>query len=65
MEIVLNQLKYPNSTNEDLLPAAPNYVEAIAQLVSEQRDLGKSAELGGEEVIAKSFDLKKTRSLNA
>jgi hypothetical protein len=42
---VLNQLRFPNATNEDLLPSAPTYVEAAAQLVSEQLSLGRSDEL--------------------
>jgi hypothetical protein len=58
MEIVLTQLRFPNTTNEDLLPSVRAYVEAVAQLVSEQRSLGRSDELGGEEAVARFFDLK-------
>jgi hypothetical protein len=59
IEIVLNQLRFPNSTNEDLLPSASAYVEAVAQLVSEQQSLGSSDELGGEKAIARFLDMKK------
>jgi hypothetical protein len=58
MEIVLTQLRFPNATNEDLLPSVRAYVEAVAQLVSEQLSLGRSDELGGEEAVARFFDLK-------
>ncbi|KAF1952747.1 hypothetical protein CC80DRAFT_571449 [Byssothecium circinans] len=51
IEIVLNQLRFPNATNEDLLPSAPAYVEAVTQLVSEQQSLGSSDELGSEKAI--------------
>ncbi|KAH7061864.1 hypothetical protein BKA63DRAFT_588083 [Paraphoma chrysanthemicola] len=37
MEIVLTQLRLPNTTNEDFLSSAQAYVEAVAQLVSEQQ----------------------------
>jgi hypothetical protein len=56
---VLNQLRFPNATNEDLLLSAPAYVEAVAQLVSEQLSLGSIEELGGEKAIARFLDLKK------
>jgi hypothetical protein len=59
IEIVLNQLRFPNATNEDLLLSAPAYVEAVAQLVSEQLSLGSIEELGGEKAIARFLDLKK------
>ena len=59
MEIMLNQLRFPNATNEDLLPSAPAYVEAVAQLVSEQQSLCRTDELGGEKAVARFFDLKK------
>jgi hypothetical protein len=58
MEIVLTQLRFPNTTNEDLLPSARAYVAAVAQLVSEQQSLGRSSELGGEKAVARFFDLK-------
>ncbi|KAF2686239.1 hypothetical protein K458DRAFT_278398, partial [Lentithecium fluviatile CBS 122367] len=29
MEIILNQLRFPNTTNEDLSESAPVYVEAV------------------------------------
>jgi hypothetical protein len=59
IEIVLNQLRFPNATNEDLLPSAPAYVEAVAQLVLEQQSLGNSDELGGEKAVDRFLDLKK------
>ena len=65
MEIFLNQLRCPNSTNEDLLLAAPAYAEVISQLIEEQRSLGRSTELGGEEAITKFFELKKAGTLYA
>jgi hypothetical protein len=55
---VLTQLRFPNTTNEDLLPSVRAYVEAVAQLVSEQLSLSRSDELGGEEAVARFFDLK-------
>jgi hypothetical protein len=58
MEIVLTQLRFPDTTNEDLLPSVRAYVEAVAQLVSEKLSLGRSDELGGEEAVARFFDLK-------
>jgi hypothetical protein len=58
MEVVLAQLRFPNTTNEDLQPSVRAYVEAVAQLVSEQLSLGRSDELGGEEAVARFFDLK-------
>jgi hypothetical protein len=58
IEIVLTQLRFPNTTNEDLLPSVRAYIEAVAQLVSEQQSLGRSDELGGEEAVARFFDLK-------
>jgi hypothetical protein len=57
IEIVLNQLRYTDATNEELLPSAPAYVKAVAQLVLEQRNLGNSDELGGDEVIARFLDI--------
>jgi hypothetical protein len=59
LEIVCNQLRFPNATNEDLLPSTPAYVEAIAQLVLEQQSLGRVGELGGEKAVTRFFDLKK------
>lgn len=59
MEILINQLKFPQSTNEDLLPAAPVYVEAVAQLISEQKSLGRAEELGGQDEIGRFFAMKK------
>ncbi|KAL5374888.1 hypothetical protein PMIN06_013071 [Paraphaeosphaeria minitans] len=56
---VLNQLRFPDATNEDLLPAAPAYVEAVAQLLVEQTRLSKSDQLVSEEVIAEFFRVKK------
>jgi hypothetical protein len=64
MEIVLNQLRFPDSTNEDLLLSAPTYVKTVAQLILDQKDLGRAEELGGEEAIARFFDLKKASRLN-
>ncbi|KAF1358485.1 hypothetical protein EJ07DRAFT_123933 [Lizonia empirigonia] len=58
MEVVLAQLRFPNTTNEDLQPSVRAYVEAVTQLVSEQLSLGRSNELGGEEAVARFFDLK-------
>ncbi|KAF2818217.1 hypothetical protein CC86DRAFT_461196 [Ophiobolus disseminans] len=58
MEVVLAQLRFPNTTNEDLQPSVRAYVEAVAQLVSEQLSLGRSDELGGEEAVARFFVLK-------
>ncbi|KAF2728558.1 hypothetical protein EJ04DRAFT_392314, partial [Polyplosphaeria fusca] len=36
MEIVLNQLKFPDTSNEDLLPSGSVYVETIAGLVRDR-----------------------------
>ncbi|KAF9733857.1 hypothetical protein PMIN04_013076 [Paraphaeosphaeria minitans] len=59
IQIVLNQLRFPDATNEDLLPAAPAYVEAVAQLLVEQTRLSKSDQLVSVEVIAEFFRVKK------
>ncbi|KAF2647718.1 hypothetical protein K491DRAFT_291679 [Lophiostoma macrostomum CBS 122681] len=59
IRIVLDQLRFPNRTNEDVQPLAPVYVEAVAQLVSDQKDLGRADELGGEAAIATFFELKR------
>jgi hypothetical protein len=45
--------------NEDLLLSVRAYVEAVAQLVSEQVSLGRCDELGGEEAVARFVELKK------
>lgn len=58
MEIVLNQLRFPNTTNEDPLPSAPVYVETVSQLISSERNHGRTEELGGEEAIARFFQLR-------
>jgi hypothetical protein len=62
IRIVLNQLRFPDATNEDLLPAAPTYVEAVAQLLVEQTRLSKPDQLVSEEVIAEFFRVKKASS---
>ncbi|KAF1366168.1 hypothetical protein EJ07DRAFT_92554 [Lizonia empirigonia] len=64
LDIVCNQLRFPNATNEDLLPSTPAYVEAIAQLVLEQQSLGRVGELGGEKAVTRFFDLKKVSRLD-
>ncbi|PSN58673.1 hypothetical protein BS50DRAFT_641572, partial [Corynespora cassiicola Philippines] len=51
MEIVVNQLRFPNTTNEDLLPHARVYAETIERLIAEQKNLGRLDELGGEEAL--------------
>lgn len=65
MEVVLAQLRFPNTTNEDLQPSVRAYVKAVAQLVSEQLSLGRSDELGGKEAVARFFDLKTVSRCNA
>lgn len=64
MQIVLDQLRSPNSTNEDLLPSAPAYVEAVSQLVMEQTRAGRTDLLVSEEVVAKFLSVKKARCSN-
>ncbi|KAL5408044.1 hypothetical protein PMIN04_011533 [Paraphaeosphaeria minitans] len=59
IRIVLNQLRFPDAANEDLLPAAPAYVEAVAQLLVEQTRSSKSDQLVSEEVITEFFRVKK------
>ncbi|OCL13859.1 hypothetical protein AOQ84DRAFT_309856 [Glonium stellatum] len=58
METVLNQLKFPNTTNEDVLPLTPKYVRTIADLIENKKKLGRAEELGGEDAISRFFDLK-------
>ncbi|KAF2787533.1 hypothetical protein K505DRAFT_287767 [Melanomma pulvis-pyrius CBS 109.77] len=58
IQVVLNQLRYPNSTNEELLPSAPVYVETVAHLIEDRRSLGRLQELGGKEAIARFFKIK-------
>ncbi|PSN59241.1 hypothetical protein BS50DRAFT_580118 [Corynespora cassiicola Philippines] len=53
MEIVVNQLRFPNTTNEDLLPHARVYAETIERLIAEQKNLGRLDELGGEEALVR------------
>ncbi|KAJ4285971.1 hypothetical protein N0V90_013537 [Kalmusia sp. IMI 367209] len=62
IRILLNQLKFPDSTNEDVLPSAPTYVEAVAQLLKEQIRLSQSDQLISEKVIAEFFSVKKASS---
>jgi hypothetical protein len=54
-----------NTTNEDLLPLARAYIEAVAQPVSKHLSLGRSDELKDEEAVAAFFDLKKISGCNA
>lgn len=65
IQIVLNQLRFPDATNEDLLPSAPAYVEAVAQLLMEQTRLSQSDQLVSEEVIAEFFRIKKASYLKS
>jgi hypothetical protein len=53
METVLDQLRFPDITNEDIRPAIEQYVEVVATLVSERQRRGRVKELGGEETISR------------
>lgn len=64
IRIVLGQLLSPNCTNEDPLPSAPAYVEAVARLLAEQTHSGRTDLLASEEVVAKFTSAKKARSPN-
>lgn len=64
IRIVLGQLRSPNCTNEDPLPSAPAYVEAVARLLAEQTRSGRTDLLVSEQVIAKFISVKKARSPN-
>jgi hypothetical protein len=62
MEIVLNQLRFPDTTNEDLLPSAKVYVETVIALVSDLQRQGSIEELGGEKAVARFSQLKEVLS---
>jgi hypothetical protein len=59
MKIVLDQLRFPNITNEEIRPAVEQYVEVVATLILERQKRGRVEELGGEETIARFFALYK------
>ncbi|KAF2176959.1 hypothetical protein K469DRAFT_810664, partial [Zopfia rhizophila CBS 207.26] len=59
MKTVLSQLRFPNTTNEDVLPTAAVYVETVAKLVLDREQQGSVEELGGKTAIENFFRLKK------
>jgi hypothetical protein len=58
MEIGLNQLRFPDTTNEELQPLAKVYVETVANLVADQVCHGRTEELGGQQSVARFAELK-------
>ncbi|KAF2176933.1 hypothetical protein K469DRAFT_810829 [Zopfia rhizophila CBS 207.26] len=42
IETILNQLRFPNPTNEDVLPTAAVYVETVAKLVLDREQQGSA-----------------------
>jgi hypothetical protein len=61
MEVLLNQLNFPDTTNEELFPSAKVYVETMVKLLSHQVRQGRIGELGGEEVVARFAHLKEVK----
>jgi hypothetical protein len=53
MDIIQDELRNPQITNEDMEWSAPKYIRVIADLVENRLQSGRVAELGGLEVVQK------------
>jgi len=62
MGIILNQLRYPEITNEEIRAAAPKYVDVVTKLASQRQSYSRVVELGGEERAARFFALCEVRA---
>ncbi|KAH9225121.1 hypothetical protein K456DRAFT_1943790 [Colletotrichum gloeosporioides 23] len=56
LQIVIEEVRNPTITNEDINRSAPTYVQAVARLVAARVNRGRVEELGGGEAIARFFD---------
>jgi hypothetical protein len=57
MEVVLDQLRHPAITNEEMRATIPKYVDVVVKLVSQRQRCGRVEELGGEERVSRFFEL--------
>lgn len=57
MEVVLDQLRHPAITNEEMRATIPKYVDIVVKLVSQRKKCGRVKELGGEERVSRFFAL--------
>ena len=62
MGVILGQLRFPNTTNEETRATIPKYVDIVVKLVSQRQKCGRVEELGGEETISRFFALYKVRT---
>jgi hypothetical protein len=63
IRLILNQLKNPSVTNEELLPAAPAYVEAVAHLLADQQRRDPADRLVATETVDEFNRLKEVCGL--
>ncbi|KAH0421178.1 hypothetical protein CcaCcLH18_13596 [Colletotrichum camelliae] len=56
LQIVIEEVRNPTVTNEDINRSAPTYVQAVARLVTARVNRGRVEELGGGKAIARFFD---------
>ena len=56
-KVVINQLRYPNTTNEDMKGSVPKYVRIVSELVKTRVEEDREEELGGKAVVDRYFKL--------
>ena len=57
IKTILDQLRHPNITNEEIQPTVEQYVRAVASLVLDRQRRGRIEELGGDDTISRFFTL--------
>jgi hypothetical protein len=64
VNVVIDQMRHPDSTNEEIGRSAPRYVQVVAELIKQGIKDGRVAELGGDIVVDRFATALKVRLLN-
>jgi hypothetical protein len=61
VRVVMDQMKNPHITNEDMVWSAPRYIRVVAELVANRVKNGRVEELGGKTAVDGFFAMVKVR----